>query len=451
MKIIKLSFLTCFFLILTQFLIAQSEATVVYIEQYRKIAAQEMKRTGIPASITLAQGILESNSGESPLAKKYNNHFGIKCKNDWKGETTYQDDDAKNECFRVYTNAAASFIDHSNFLKNRPNYANLFLLDPLDDSAWAFGLKKAGYATAPDYAKKILKVIDDYELSQYNFPELDDEETDSPIIVNKNTPTSFKDSLQNTIAKKDSIVKLDTIIKANAIDTLKVTQILPDSSQKTIEKSLPKRIVAEDTTSVSLSTIKGITPTDSNPAKNAMPTMNRMQLDQMDQRDTIVQVKMTDVKKDTAPVVKINKLSMSIPKGKFRINGTEVVWAEAGNSYLGIAADYKIPLFKLFEYNELKETELIEKDQLVYLTPKKKEGASSIHHAKAGESLYEISQLEAVQLSFLQLYNPTLSLEPLQEGTIVFLFKQKEIPALKKPQTSTKPKTTFLQKLINKN
>jgi flagellum-specific peptidoglycan hydrolase FlgJ len=153
---------------------AQSKAqvTIDYINKYKGIAIKEMKRTGVPASITLAQGIVESGSGESNLAKKANNHFGIKCKTEWTGEKIYQDDDTKNECFRVYPNADSSFVDHSNFLKYRPYYAALFELDPVDDTAWAYGLKKAGYATEKDYPNSLLKVIELYELSQYNFPEL---------------------------------------------------------------------------------------------------------------------------------------------------------------------------------------------------------------------------------------------------------------------------------------
>ena len=170
-------------------LIAQKTATLIYIDQYKDIAIAEMNRTGIPASITLAQGIVESNSGESDLAKNANNHFGIKCKLDWKGETTFQDDDSKQECFRVYPTALASFIDHSNFIKTRPNYAPLFKLDPVDDSAWAFGLKKAGYATASDYPKKLLKVIDDFELSQFNFPELNEEQDTLDVKKNKQVST----------------------------------------------------------------------------------------------------------------------------------------------------------------------------------------------------------------------------------------------------------------------
>ena len=136
-----------------------NSGTISYIMQYKAIAMKEMKRTGVPASITLAQAILESNSGESDLAKNHNNHFGIKCKSDWTGAKTYQDDDAKQECFRAYDAAEMSFKDHSNFLKNRPNYVDLFLLDPVDDTAWAYGLKKAGYATDPNYSNLIKGVI----------------------------------------------------------------------------------------------------------------------------------------------------------------------------------------------------------------------------------------------------------------------------------------------------
>ena len=123
-KNILLTLLLCLFI---QIGWAQNNpTTIAYITQYKGIAMKEMKRTGVPASITLAQAILESNSGESNLAKNHNNHFGIKCKSDWTGAKAYQDDDAKQECFRAYDNAEQSFKDHSNFLKSRPNYVDLF-------------------------------------------------------------------------------------------------------------------------------------------------------------------------------------------------------------------------------------------------------------------------------------------------------------------------------------
>jgi flagellum-specific peptidoglycan hydrolase FlgJ len=193
---------------------AQNNATTIaYIAQYKTIAMKEMKRTGVPASITLAQAILESNSGESNLAKNHNNHFGIKCKSDWTGAKTYQDDDAKQECFRAYEAAEISFKDHSNFLKNRPNYVDLFLLDPVDDTAWAYGLKKAGYATATDYPKKLLKIIDDYELAQYNFPELENEvEVEEEAPVKKIT----SDTVVNKVMIDTPVIKViaDTVVKS---------------------------------------------------------------------------------------------------------------------------------------------------------------------------------------------------------------------------------------------
>ena len=139
-----------------------------YIKKYCQIAVDEMSRTGVPASITLAQGILESGSGTSQLAIKGNNHFGIKCHSDWTGGKIYMDDDAKNECFRMYHNASESFRDHSDFLRNNQRYASLFQLDRKDYKGWATGLKKAGYATSPTYATRLIEIIETYNLSQYD-------------------------------------------------------------------------------------------------------------------------------------------------------------------------------------------------------------------------------------------------------------------------------------------
>ena len=147
---------------------AATNPTLDYIDKYSDIAIKEMKRTGVPASITLAQGILESNAGQSVLATKGNNHFGIKCHNDWKGKTMKMDDNAPKECFRVYPNAEASFRDHSDFLRSRDRYKSLFELKQTDYKGWARGLKKAGYATDPGYADKLITLIEDYELYRFD-------------------------------------------------------------------------------------------------------------------------------------------------------------------------------------------------------------------------------------------------------------------------------------------
>ncbi|WP_374948518.1 glucosaminidase domain-containing protein [Mucilaginibacter sp.] len=147
-----------------------ASTSLEYIERFKAIAIQEMNTYGIPASITLAQGLFESGSGNSDLAVVANNHFGIKCGSTWTGESYYKNDDNVNDCFRVYANPEESFRDHSEFLKKK-NYARLFELDKNDYRGWAYGLKAAGYATNPKYPQLLLNIIDKYDLSQYDRPE----------------------------------------------------------------------------------------------------------------------------------------------------------------------------------------------------------------------------------------------------------------------------------------
>ncbi len=147
---------------------AQSYSREDYINKYADLAVKEMKRVGIPASITLAQGMLESGNGNSTLAKKSNNHFGIKCHNDWDGKRVYHDDDSKGECFRKYKDVYESYLDHSDFLATRQRYASLFFLKPTDYKGWAHGLKKAGYATDPKYAKRLIEIIEVNDLHRFD-------------------------------------------------------------------------------------------------------------------------------------------------------------------------------------------------------------------------------------------------------------------------------------------
>lgn len=142
--------------------------TEAYIKKYRKTAIKEMRKYGIPASITLAQGILESGSGESRLAKKGKNHFGIKCTSDWHGRTIREDDDKKDECFRRYRRAKHSYRDHSEFIATKKRYAFLFEYDKRDYKAWAQGLKQAGYATNPNYPTLLINLIEKYNLDKYD-------------------------------------------------------------------------------------------------------------------------------------------------------------------------------------------------------------------------------------------------------------------------------------------
>lgn len=168
MKLSSFSFLCLWFFTFNS--LSAQISTQTYIDTYKDLAIAEMQRTGIPASITLAQGILESANGNSMLAKKANNHFGIKCHSTWTGKTIHKDDDAKNECFRKYPNAYDSFKDHSDFLTKGQRYAFLFEYPSTDYKKWAKGLKKAGYATSNTYASRLIEIIEKYQLDQYDDP-----------------------------------------------------------------------------------------------------------------------------------------------------------------------------------------------------------------------------------------------------------------------------------------
>ena len=172
-------------LLLCNVIFAQKISVEEYISTYKYIAIEEMKRSGIPASVTLAQGILETENGNSDLVKRSNNHFGIKCKSTWTGESVRHTDDAPNECFRKYKKPEDSYKDHSDYLKTSPRYASLFLLDLTDYKGWAYGLKRAGYATNPRYPQIVISNIEKYNLQQYDNGNI----TEQAVAVS--TPTAI--------------------------------------------------------------------------------------------------------------------------------------------------------------------------------------------------------------------------------------------------------------------
>lgn len=183
-----------------------------YVEKYKSIAIAHMKRFGIPASITMAQGILESGAGNSELARKSNNHFGIKCKKYWTGAKVYHDDDAKGECFRAYPTVEASYEDHAKFLDESPRYDSLFAYPSDDYRSWARGLKACGYATAPDYAERLVKIIENMKLYL-----LDQEGKSSPATPT--TPTTEGSKVEPKQTTENAIYesKSESAPKANAI------------------------------------------------------------------------------------------------------------------------------------------------------------------------------------------------------------------------------------------
>ena len=225
--------------------------TQKYIEDYKDIAMVEMQRYNIPASITLAQGILESGSGQGRLARYGNNHFGIKCHATWNGKTITHDDDEKSECFRRYKYAYESFEDHSQFLMKRGRYSSLFELNPTDYESWAHGLKKAGYATDPAYAKKLIALIKKFNLHLY----------DEQVVAMKGEPVNFSmgtDIVSTPLPKREvaQVVQNEPIAPAKPVTKKEVTK------EKAVVKSAP--VIADSSkkteTSKKVETAKPTTP-----------------------------------------------------------------------------------------------------------------------------------------------------------------------------------------------
>lgn len=302
---------------------------VAYITTYKELAIEEMQRTGIPASIKLAQGIHETSAGQSDLVKRSNNHFGLKCKSEWKGMTVKHTDDAPNECFRKYESSKDSYKDQSDYLKKSPRYAELFELDPTDYKGWAFGLKKAGYATNPKYSQVLIKLIEEYDLQDYTM-----------IALGKLKPG------QETLAKTD--VK---------------------NEEKKSEIILPDKPVV-------------------------MPT-----------EPEVVVVATKKPSSNTESKQPVAEVKPDYPEGEFKINETRVIYAKKGTSFLAIAQKYNVPLGLIFEFNEMKVQEAVEKDQLIYIMRKRKIGLNEQHVVKPGETLADIAQTEAMRIESLYEYN----------------------------------------------
>ena len=307
-----------------------------YIDTYKNLAISEMIRTGVPAAITLAQGILESKAGKSELVSESNNHFGIKCKTEWTGSVVYHDDDKKGECFRVYANAEDSYRDHSDFLKSRPYYSFLFQLDPTDYIGWAKGLKKAGYAVEKDYPQALIKLIVDNNLQQYTLIALQKERNPgSPIYADKNEGGNEK-----------KIQRLE----------VRNTQFQKQSLQ-------PPPIVQ---------------------SAEKMPPI-------------------------------------TYPTGIFTINGTKVVFANAGTSLFALASNYQISFQKLLEFNDMDNTDILTKGQLIFLEKKPKKGATEYHIVTGQETLRDIAQEEGVRMVNLLEYNHLTKDDQPMEGEKIYL------------------------------
>ena len=225
---------------------AQRTTVEEYVDQFKQTAMDEMRRSGVPAAITLAQGILESENGNSELVKKSNNHFGIKCKSTWTGDSVSHDDDAVGECFSAYNNAADSYRDHSDFLRGNKRYANLFTLNQDDYAGWAKGLKKAGYATNPRYPDLLIKYIVQYNLQQYSLAvinnqspadiaKLNEQKDDSTLeAVNHNRAIEQKTDLNTNEVSVTNAENINSINAVKCVYAKKGTSLLAIANKNNI-------------------------------------------------------------------------------------------------------------------------------------------------------------------------------------------------------------------------
>lgn len=347
-----------------------------YIAQWAPTAVREMYRSGVPASITLAQGILESRYGLSTLAADGNNHFGIKCHKDWTGKKQYYDDDAKGECFRVYDSADESFRDHSDFLRYRDRYKFLFDFETTDYKSWANGLKKAGYATDPGYPGKLIKYIEDYKLYEYDTMPLTETET-----LEEKAEEVVGQTVQPEQGKQE--------VKAKSKDK---------SSRKSVKASKKK---AKKKTSVVDEELTGKIP-ESPLSLEEPKRIDKSQLEEF---------------------------KFSLSREAYSKNGVPFVTSVEGETYSSIAARYGLFLKEILKYNDLAAPQELLPGTVVYLQAKKKQSEKGLDKfivEDDSQSLRDICQRFGVRMSSVQKMNGfNAGYQPGEGDTIVLRGKRR--------------------------
>jgi LysM repeat protein len=353
--------------------IAQNMLTPVqYIDMYKDLAIREMKRMGVPAAITLAQGILETESGNSVLVKKSNNHFGIKCKSSWTAGSVTHDDDAEGECFRLYKTAEDSYRDHSNFLRGNDRYGLLFKLDVKDYKGWAYGLKTAGYATNPSYPQILIKNIEQYNLQQYT------------LIAAGEAPRFESGKYED-----DAEEKITTISSVVSEEKVADEATMLDISDKVITVNGSKCVFAGKGTSLL------VVATKNSIALNKMLGFNELSEDGM-----------------------LTKNQYLFFEKKSKTGENDFYVTKAGESLYDIAQKNGIQLQYMLNYNHLWGNEDIKPGTKIYLRPDVKQTNSAAavvinktaliaktHIVEAKEGLYAIARKYNISVGQLKEWN----------------------------------------------
>ena len=329
-----------------------------YVVNYKDIAIEEMKRTGIPASITLAQGMIESDYGRSTLAREANNHFGIKCHSGWTGPTVYHHDDRRNECFRKYSRAEDSYYDHSDFLKSGSRYSFLFNYSNTDYKAWAHGLKKAGYATNPDYANMLIRKIE--EKSLYNY---DSGNKSTGLAQKRQQPVKEPSAIQDTDKTSIPFSSVNMVGMDNAERK--------DNTEKT-EKTINK---------VNTSTPPSVSST-ANRTDSVIPVIHEN------------------------PVNERNQVAARVPR-VMENNRIRYIVVKDGDTREKLEEEFQLLKWELSNYNDLSVDFTLSAGQILYLQPKKDkaEPGKEFHNTAAGDTMYMISQKYGVKLKSLYKMN----------------------------------------------
>lgn len=395
-----------------------TERAKKYVNQYYQLAINEQRNSGVPAAVTLGQGILETEAGASELMTQANNHFGIKCKNGWDGETFLHDDDAKQECFKKYKSADESYRDHSDLLKRNPRYTSLFSIPMKDYASWAGGLKRCGYATDPQYAKRLIKIIEDFGLQDYTLNGMDSSRTSLEMqVARQQTPTlkqpAMVDKMEDT-----TIFVLDKKEKEKEKD---------DEEEEVEEAAIPPVVVPATTQPVAV--IDTVT--------NARKTLQAP--------DTTVSAEPGSIKAiaDSARNVIFQKDTLSVPPpaptvydttGIVKVHGLKAFYAHKDEMLLQYAMQYNIRYPKLLEINDLADGP-VPCNSYIFLEKKPAAGVNARHIVADGETLWLIAQEEAIQLKRLTALNLMSTDETPVPGTVL----QLQFPAGKKPDVKVTP------------
>lgn len=403
------------------FLIAQSlfaQYTVndiyAYIDQYRELAINKMYEYKIPASITMAQGILESACGKSRLAVEGNNHFGIKCHTDWAGDTILIDDDELQECFRKYDNVVGSYNDHSLFLKNRSRYKALFDLDIMDYEAWAKGLKAAGYATNPEYANILIGSI-----QRYNLAKLD------TIYQERLAAGYFKDypNVHPEVLAENNVNSTTPPKNTNGKEQ-PADQIAPaQTSRPESQPSQPRKIKWSATKDKQ----KSKPDVGSVPPKNNAPAQSRPAQRPSDNPKPISVPEPHAVAPEAPHAFTTTEDEYPIAEYPFTErkvfvnNRTYFVVAKEGDSFYKIAEDVQATAKQLQKFNDISGSTKLKVGQVVYIERKSKSGSREYYKVGEDETLQYVAQKNGVRLRKICKYNGLKPDAKIKKGDVIKL------------------------------